>query len=897
MLALLVPLAYMCLRYRHGRVGVTVLRLLLYAVLVLGMSGLTWRMPADKGVCIAVVDRSLSMKQDATNEMTAYLKELDKSRPEGAKLGIVSYSADANVEKKPDELPFTGLNSFIKNKNLSLLAPAIDKALGLIPEKSGGHIIVLGDGQWNGPDIHKSMARAAARGITVDYRIWPVSTVRDLSIDSLEAPLVVYEGDSYCIDCIINSPVACNALVKFGKGLEAYSEKRIALHRGINNIAWQDTGKSTGTARYTVSVMPEELDDPCLENNTAQIMVTVKGRKSVLLISNSSSGNLGRLLKSRNYDVKVVAPGILRSHPELLAGSSCVFIENVSATDIGVDILEILASMIREGRLGVVMSGGQKAFANGGYSDSPLEDILPVELKQRNEERKATIALLVVLDRSGSMAMSVSGALTKMDLANRASCEVLRMLLPNDEFGALAVDSSAHVVVPMGKITNAASIEERLMKIESMGGGIFTYTALKEAAKEMKKSNANVKHVILFADAADAEEPGECEILVPKMADAGITVSAIGLGADTDSDAWLLSRVAELGQGQVYFTDKAEDLPRVFAEDTYQVALKMFIQEKVTGAFLQPIRELADGVSGTLSFDGYNLCFPKKGNAIAMVAQDDDKSPLIAFGHAGLGRCSALMFEVDGAFSGDFASDERSASIIGGVVNWTMADDADTADYSITQSLRNGSIHLELALDPERESDPFSNAPEVSTVIWDNDNPGAVEHGVFAWTSPDCLEFETPISGNSVVFPAVKIAQDKIASLAPMIQTCSPEYVRDAKAPERLIEFARATGGVEQFRAERIWKKIPVLRLFFDASPFWALLAVALLLLEVADRRFAFLEVRKKNLVETVAETVPEPKRIRENIENINVAPVEKSDAAETTENTSLSSALKKAKR
>ena len=91
-----------------------------------------------------------------------------------------------------------------------------------------------------------------------------------------------------------------------------------------------------------------------------------------------------------------------------------------------------------------------------------------------------------------------------------------------------------------------------------MGGGIFVYEALVAAGKElMKAGNYQTRHIILFADAADSEEPGRYKALLKKYADSGITVSVIGLGTSADVDARLLEDIAKLGSGNIMFTTDA----------------------------------------------------------------------------------------------------------------------------------------------------------------------------------------------------------------------------------------------------------------------------------------------------------------------------------------------------
>ena len=88
-----------------------------------------------------------------------------------------------------------------------------------------------------------------------------------------------------------------------------------------------------------------------------------------------------------------------------------------------------------------------------------------------------------------------------------------------------------------------------------MGGGIFIYEALSNAAGMLASATSQTRHIILFADAADSEEPGKYEELLEKCSQAGITVSVIGLGKPTDVDAGLLEDIAFRGQGRCFFTE------------------------------------------------------------------------------------------------------------------------------------------------------------------------------------------------------------------------------------------------------------------------------------------------------------------------------------------------------
>src|SRR5262245_44313090 len=163
------------------------------------------------------------------------------------------------------------------------------------------------------------------------------------------------------------------------------------------------------------------------------------------------------------------------------------------------------------------MTGGRASFGPGGYHESPVGDVLPVSLEMREERRKFALAMAIVLDRSGSMMASVAGGGTKMDLANRGAAAAVRLLSPLDQVAVIAVDSAPHLVVPMTPVKDVNAITSRIRRIESMGGGIFTATGIHAAAGELQKASPAVRHIVLFADAADAEEPGDLAAFVPAL--------------------------------------------------------------------------------------------------------------------------------------------------------------------------------------------------------------------------------------------------------------------------------------------------------------------------------------------------------------------------------------------
>ncbi|MBR4222278.1 MAG: VWA domain-containing protein, partial [Victivallales bacterium] len=136
LLALLLPLLYLCWRYPYRNRFVTLLRTLLFVSLVLAAAGLTWRMSFSPGYCVALVDRSRSMSQDSTNKALAFLKEMEATRPKETRFGVLGYSAKTSVEKQLDEAPYLGEEAYTEDRDATFLADGLEEALRLIPQNA-----------------------------------------------------------------------------------------------------------------------------------------------------------------------------------------------------------------------------------------------------------------------------------------------------------------------------------------------------------------------------------------------------------------------------------------------------------------------------------------------------------------------------------------------------------------------------------------------------------------------------------------------------------------------------------------------------------------------------------------------------------------------------------------
>jgi len=818
-------------------------RVLIYLMVAAALAGISIRLPERTGTLVVLTDLSHSMPDGARQEMDSLIRRLEHSAPNSSKLSVISFAGTPFVEKLPDSAAFNGLKTDPTDPHATDIAGAVDAALELIPSDASGRILLLSDGlHTTGSPVAASAAMAAARGISIDYRLLSRGTADDAAILSVDAPLRAAPGVIYTVSARLYAQTSGPAVCRIRKNGGVWLTREIRLRRGITTVSWRDKTDSPGTANYEVElVLPEGAPaDPVPENNRVRRIVSIEGRKPVLLVTASPTKNLARILREAGLDVKVMEPTSAALAPEVLGGVSGVIFENVKASSFSMDSLARLKGLVSAGSIGFMMTGGKSSFALGGYYRSEIEDVLPVTLEQRNEVRKGTNAVVVVLDRSGSMAMTNSKGISKMSLANTATVEVLNLLSDFDNIGVIAVDSSPHTVINLAPVADVRGRANKIRSIESMGGGIYTYTGLKAAFEMLTKSDIPSRHIILFADASDAEEPGAYKELLDTAEANGITVSVVGLGTKSDSDAAFLMDVAKRGKGLAYFTDKAEELPRIFAEDTFVMVRSTFLTDPVKG-LLQPAATVLPG-SGKFSriydFNGCNLCYLRPGCDAVLITDDEDRAPLAATGTFGLGRTVAFCAEADGRYTGPFAQDPGAAPFLTSLVTWMTASDDEGADYMITQEIRNGSHYAALELDPARTSDPFRSTPVLTAVFCDDSGRTETRKYPFAWDGPDRLVSEVPLSGGNIVLGSIQWDGARPHPLVPVELPYSPEFNPSRTSGRELAELLRASGGRERIAVEETWDDIPKRLRAFPLTPFFCLAAILLFLFEVAERRF-----------------------------------------------------------
>ncbi len=840
-LAFIVPLGALAFWAFRRRLPLFWLRLALLLVMLVLLAGPRRLLPNQEGTLVVVCDRSASMPADSDARQNEWLRQIHAQRPSRrTRLALVGFDNQAFAEGFADAQPPTF--SAPPGAEGSNLEAALHLAGNLIDEKGAGRVLVMSDGFWTGKDPNAAAQRLAGRGIAVDVFHQGMTQSDSVAIQRVEAPNSLGPGEGFLVHAWLKAAHPQKVLFRLERGQELVAAGERSLRAGTNRLLLRDLAPESGNHAYRLTITPTQ-SDARPENNQADFLLAVAAPKPLLHLTYAPQGTLAQSLRASGLTVDSVDPKYYEPSLGKLSGYAAVIIDDVLANDLGDPFAALLAAWIRDAGGGLLMLGGKNTFGIGGYYQSPLDPVLPVSMELRKEQRKHQMAMVVTLDRSGSMSAAADAGRTKMDLANLASAEVVKLLSPMDLYGHYAVDSEAHLVLNLQPVKNKNHMAQRIRAVESGGGGIFVYEALEKAARMIQTADRDIRHIILFADAADAEAPGAYRELLEKLRAAKITVSVVALGTDQDSDAELLKEIATLGNGRVYFTHDAGSLPRIFAQDTFVVARSSFVEEATSTRFTPLMQGLSTFQwSAAPQLGGYNLVYPRDEAQSGLLSEDDNKAPLLAWWYAGSGRVMTFTGQAAGPYSGGLAQWRDYGTFFASLARWVGGSGQTLPGNSVaTSTWHNGLLTTRLHLDPQRKRDPFSVRPRLHLLHERSGSEPKRETLRFQWESPHELVVQQTIHSEETVLPTVDFGDDRSWRLAPVTLPYSPEYTPDdsLKGARTLTDLAMHSAGRERLSPSGIWDEVPLGEGYRDLRPYWLMAALLLLLLEVAERRLA----------------------------------------------------------
>ena len=803
------------------------LRLVLLFLVTLTLAQPQWRRLADGVDLWVLLDSTVSAAQPMAKGLPEWEELLEKGRGSQDRLFYLNYAAE--VMKRGAE----GAEMYERNQRQTRTAQAITQALAYAQREGEGRparILAITDG-YSTESLTGLAAKLALQGVELDYRLARNSETTDYRVSALKLPSRAQLGEPFLIEIELRGngdgkvPLT---LLRNGRELKT---SEVSVQMGSGSIRFTDRLPTAGVAHYEAIIQP--ATDAHRGNNRHEAMIEISGGPRVLFLTAYTDDPVAESLRRQGFTVETVTD--LRTlRPGQLAGAKCVIFNNVPAFELPAEFLPSVGFYVREQGGSILMAGGKQSFAAGGYFESPLDPLLPVSMEMKQEHRKLMVALAIVMDRSGSMSMTVQNGFTKMSLADEGAANAIRFLGPQDLLTVLAVDSEAHEMVPLQTVgPNRDKMEKAVRRIESTGGGIFVYNGLRAAWDRLKNAPVGQRHIILFSDAADSEQPDKYKELIAEITANGGTISVIALGTRSDPDAWLLDDIAKLGKGRIFYTDKAEELPTIFSQETIAVARSAFLAEPVgTQAAGGWFEISSQPLAWPAKVDGYNLSYLRDWASQALITSDEYAAPLIAFGPRGTGRTAAISFPLGGEHSQSVRAWSKYGDLLQTQVRWLMGDSLPPG-IAVRHHTEGTTLTIDLLYEEEWATRLQARAPRILLAH----GPRAEAQRELAWerVAPGHYQARTELPEGELVRGAVQVGGQAI-SFGPTLVGTSTEWAFDEARAQELSRVSLASGGRELLEMSQAWRS-PAIPRFTDLSTPLLIITLCLMLLDALITR------------------------------------------------------------
>jgi uncharacterized membrane protein len=421
---------------------------------------------------------------------------------------------------------------------------------------------------------------------------------------------------------------------------------RIKLKPGSHLLTYPDTLPEQDIASYRATFTPirRELDNYAADNH-AIASVTVKTKAKVLLLN--GRGGAGRyleeIIKRQGFEVTTRAA---ESAPAP-AGFGLIIFNNAERDKFSAGYLAAVEKHVAAGN-GFVMLGNEASFSPPAYRGTPIENLLPVDPKDPPKREEKNRAVILVIDKSGSMRED-----NRILYAQEAAKAVTRQLNEQDLIGVVGFDVSPFVIVPLSPISIARrSFDSDIERLRA-GGRTYLLPAINEAKRQLQRQDASSKHVIILSDGETGGSGGDYIDLVNVMrTELKITVSAVAIGAEANLP--LMKRITQYGGGFFHHTFDPKSVPRIVLQQIQESPQSESPKERDFLPAQEPSSEIFAGFPqrNYPRVLGYMDTELKRGAHLDLfIARDDRRAPLLASWRFGRGKSVALTMDMESRFS------------------------------------------------------------------------------------------------------------------------------------------------------------------------------------------------------------------------------------------------------
>jgi uncharacterized membrane protein len=820
------------------------IRSLLLAALVLGLAGMQIVLPVNRLATVFVLDLSDSIGGAGREDALAFVRAALEEMPKDDVAGIVAFGKEALVERLPSDLQEIDRIASAPVRSATDIGGALRLATALFPDDAQKRIVLLSDGNDTTGTGQAEAALSAARGVRIETRRIGLGESDEILVERASSPSTSRLGEEIEVVSEIRTSVAQPATVRlFVNGIQAGEPQRLNLEEGANTVTFSYEPVEAGFHRFRVVV--EAGLDTFSQNNRADSNTIVQGEPRTLVLAGDDvvADQLVDALESQRHQVDTIVPETLPELDQLLDYDSVVLVD-VPRIRLNDRQLATLQAYVRDLGRGLVMVGGPRSYGAGGYQDTTLEETLPVDMGVRDRQKQPDVALVVVIDKSGSMdachcntaggGMGNGGGtgiagVKKTDIGKEAILRAAAALTDRDELGVVAFNEQAHWVVHTEPLGNIGDLQGAIAGIKPEGQTNI-FEGLEAAVDDLEHATATRRHIILLTDGWSST--GQYAGLLERMAAAGITLSTVGAGGGSQNQ--FLSGLAKEGGGRYYDAANPASIPDIFLKETQQVSGQQIVEETffpiVTSS--SPILRGLD--QGFPQLRGYNGTTAKPAAQTVLVTARDD--PLLAQWQYGLGRSVAWTSDSTGRWAADWVGWNGFNRFFSQLVSWTFpGEESGGIEASFVTEGANTKLRVESVEEDGSPRDFFSTTAAIVGPTLEGETLDLVQ------VAPGVYEQDLGEIDPGAYSVRVTQTRPGTAALGRTLGLVSPtaaEYRILGPNEPFLAALRGATGGVEIEVPADVWEHdLTATSRFTDLWPILLILALILWPLDIAFRR------------------------------------------------------------
>ncbi len=639
-LLILLPVALALTRRHLLPRGVAALRLTALGLVILSLAQPQIPRSSPGRTVMFVVDLSDSISAEAQEVATQFVRSAARSRQAGDRVGLVTFGADAVVEEAPTSDPQLVFASRPSGERTDI-AQAIQSALAAMPEGGTRQIVLATDGNANRGDLSAALALARSEGVEISVFPLVPRSGAEVLVDEVRAPGEVRVGERFPVKVVIEATAPAQVQLQVVEGESVIDRRTLAVQPGRTIVTLHRVAKREGMLRYAASIVA--TPDGSAANNHGSALVMVRGTPVVWYVARQP-GVLARALSAQGLRVQSLIPESLPATAAEYQGTAAVVLDDVSATQLAPAQMSALRDYVGQLGGGLVASGGLHSFGVGGYLGTPLEDALPVAMDVRHRLAIPSMAIILVIDASGSMG-SYGQQIAPLELAKETAQTVIDLLGERDIIGAIAFDQQPRWLVPPTQARNRETVFDQISRLQA-GGGTDMHPAIALAYDYLRRSPAKVRHAIVLSDGQT--DPGDFQGLLTRMTRDKITVSTVAIGGDADLD--LMRNVATWGQGRAYVAKDLYTIPQIFTAEALLASRVYIVEDLFTPQVVRD--DLFPDVGRLPPLRGYIATVPKPASTLYLVSPQDD--PILAGWQYGSGRAVAFTSDAASRWAGDW---------------------------------------------------------------------------------------------------------------------------------------------------------------------------------------------------------------------------------------------------